>query len=171
MQCCVAQCIECMRRVAYQQSDGCMPSAKDMLSNPHLCFRGRMYPAPASSFLLPPAMSTSLTRLQNFQRQNTTHTLIGACGNGVTASAPHLRAVASAAAAAKPTCAARLPASYVYTVNQLRMKLLPRMIARESPPGMIAEMHCALASPSADETCGRAALPSEHLSLPYVAAG
>jgi hypothetical protein len=73
--------------------------------------------------------------------------------------------VASAAAAAKPTCAARLPASYVYTVNQLRMKLLPRMIARASPPGMIAEMHCALASPSADETCGRAAPPAERPSL------
>lgn len=52
-----------------------------------------------------------------------------------------------AAAAPKPTCAARLATSYVYTVNQLRMKLLPRMIARGSPPGMIAEMHSALEEP------------------------
>ena len=60
-----------------------------------------------------------------------------------------------AAAAPKPTCAARLARSYVYTVNQLRMKLLPRMMARGSPPGMIAEMHSPLALPSGPETCAQ----------------
>ena len=60
-----------------------------------------------------------------------------------------------AAAAPKPTCAARLARSYVYTVNQLRMKLLPRMMARGSPPGMTAEMHSPLALPSGPETCAQ----------------
>ena len=63
-----------------------------------------------------------------------------------------------AAAAPKPTCAARLPISYVYTVNQLRMKLLPRIIARGSPPGMIADMHSALEPPLSVLICKRATL-------------